>query len=153
MEGFSCFGSDECTCLERCTHDQSKPLRPQSCQFLKLSSLTNMTDSAHVDPKCEQPDPAPNSTKQKRFEIKKCNAVAQWRWDILVDNCAICKILIMEPCNECEANQTGTTNEACSAAWGTCNHAYHLHCISKWTKTSSVCPLCGGEWEIEKIGQ
>ena len=29
--------------------------------------------------------------KKKRLEIKKWNAVTLWSWDIVVDNCAICR--------------------------------------------------------------
>jgi RING-box protein 1 len=36
----------------------------------------------------------------KRFEVKKWNAVALWAWDIVVDNCAICRNHIMDLC-EC----------------------------------------------------
>jgi len=36
--------------------------------------------------------------KKKRFEIKKWNAVALWAWDIVVDNCAICRNHIMDLC-------------------------------------------------------
>ena len=32
---------------------------------------------------------------KKRFEVKKWNAVALWAWDIVVDNCAICRNHIM----------------------------------------------------------
>ncbi|KAK7839817.1 ring-box protein 1a [Quercus suber] len=32
----------------------------------------------------------------KRFEIKKWNAVSLWAWDIVVDNCAICRNHIMD---------------------------------------------------------
>ena len=31
------------------------------------------------------------SKEKKRFEVKKWNAVALWAWDIVVDNCAICR--------------------------------------------------------------
>lgn len=31
-----------------------------------------------------------------RFEVKKWNAVALWAWDIVVDNCAICRNHIMD---------------------------------------------------------
>jgi hypothetical protein len=34
----------------------------------------------------------------KRFEVKKWNAVALWAWDIVVDNCAICRNHIMDLC-------------------------------------------------------
>lgn len=40
------------------------------------------------------------SDGKKRFEVKKWNAVALWAWDIVVDNCAICRNHIMDLC-EC----------------------------------------------------
>ena len=38
---------------------------------------------------------------KKRFEVKKWNAVALWAWDIVVDNCAICRNHIMDLCMLC----------------------------------------------------
>ncbi|KVH94001.1 Zinc finger, RING/FYVE/PHD-type [Cynara cardunculus var. scolymus] len=37
-----------------------------------------------------------STKKAKRFEIKKWNAVSLWAWDIVVDNCAICRNHIMD---------------------------------------------------------
>ena len=37
-----------------------------------------------------------------RFEVKKWNACALWAWDIVVDNCAICRNHIMDLCIECQ---------------------------------------------------
>ena len=42
--------------------------------------------------------PATSTTEKKRFEVKKWNAVALWAWDIVVDNCAICRNHIMDLC-------------------------------------------------------
>ena len=117
-------------------------------------------------------DSAPSKGKEdgkKRFEVKKVhpsvpmivtmiahpyhqwNAVSLWAWDIVVDNCAICRNHIMDLCTplllscffadssaaligiDCQANQVSATSEECNAAWGICNVCQKHHSIDLWS--------------------
>nr|CAD7409890.1 unnamed protein product [Timema poppensis] len=55
------------------------------------------------------------------------NAVALWAWDIVMDNCAICRNHIMEVCIECQASGMA---EDCNVAWGVCS--------TYWTHTDEM---------------
>lgn len=86
---------------------------------------------------------------QKVFELKKWNAVALWSWNTEVENCAICKGNIHEKCVNCT---TSPTDPECNLEWGSCNHGFHHHCLSKWLQTRNICPLCQKSWETARIG-
>jgi len=82
-----------------------------------------------------------------KFELKQWNSVAFWSWDVEQDRCAVCRNSIYEPSIENQAAGLPAIN----VAWGACNHCFHLECISRWLKTNNVCPLCGQEWEYQRI--
>lgn len=124
-------------------------------------------EAMDVDGKCEQsidttavtnetPQTSSNAPvvdkKKQRFEVKKWTAVAFWLWDIQVENCAICRNHLMEPCIECQPNTINNSQDKCIAAWGACNHAFHYHCINRWLQQRPHCPLDNTEWTYQKLG-
>ncbi|ODV68685.1 RING/U-box [Hyphopichia burtonii NRRL Y-1933] len=93
-----------------------------------------------------------NKGEKQRFEVRKWTAVAFWSWDIVVETCAICRNHLMEPCIECQPNTLNNSRQECIAAWGVCNHAFHMHCIQRWLKSRPVCPLDNKDWTYQRFG-
>ncbi|KAJ2846406.1 RING-box protein hrt1 [Coemansia erecta] len=117
--------------------------------------MTDMDVDASVSAKQQPQEPAAVSEGENvcpRIEIKKWNAVALWAWKLETDVCAICRNNSMELCIECQAEQGSKSADNCTLAWGVCNHAFHFHCIARWLKNRSTCPLDNSPWEYQKYG-
>jgi RING-box protein 1 len=61
------------------------------------------------------------SEEQIKIEILEWNAVAVWKWDHNIENCAICKMALSDKCPDCG----DYTVKECLPVWGQCNHPYH----------------------------
>lgn len=67
-----------------------------------------------------------------------------------IDTCAICQEDLAGDCDACAANDTGHVT-AYTVVTGKCEHTYHAHCVDRWVKTRSICPLDHQEWEIKEV--
>jgi RING-box protein 1 len=54
------------------------------------------------------------SEEEIKVEILEWNAVAVWKWDNNIENCAICKTALSDKCPECG----DFCKEECLPIWG-----------------------------------
>ena len=99
------------------------------------------------------------------FKLKTWNHVSLWKWDVDCDICAICRVVVTEPClkvicdkklmfqfKTVQCQSSGKGADECAVVWGECNHSYHNCCMSRWVATTPRCPLCQQTWVVQRIG-
>ncbi|VDN06717.1 unnamed protein product, partial [Thelazia callipaeda] len=91
----------------------------------------------------------PTQTRLK-LSVRKMNMVAKWHWNIEEGPCGICREMFESCCVSCR-----TPGDECPIAIGICRHAFHMHCIVKWTKSQRIphppCPLCRQTWKFAPL--
>ncbi|KAG2378085.1 hypothetical protein C9374_008707 [Naegleria lovaniensis] len=90
------------------------------------------------------------SKNRNLFKVKLWKSVALSSWDgcNCCNFCPICKYSLFTCCIDCSARHPADVGD-CQAAWGTCCHVFHMHCILKWLKFHPVCPLCNNHWQFQ----
>lgn len=125
---------------------QIQDLIDEEMHKMREERIVSRTHKRVLDMRSDYPD-------MPRFTVSKWNAVAAWAWDIEMETCAICRNHLMDACIMCQSLEPDAEKPAnCSVAWGTCNHAFHLHCIATWLNTREVCPLDNKVWEFKRYG-
>uniref|UniRef100_A0A0D3FHH5 Anaphase-promoting complex subunit 11 RING-H2 finger domain-containing protein n=1 Tax=Oryza barthii TaxID=65489 RepID=A0A0D3FHH5_9ORYZ len=71
-----------------------------------------------------------------KVKILQWHSVASWTWDAQDETCGICRMAFDGCCPDCKF-----PGDDCPLIWGSCNHAFHLHCILKWADLAR-----GGGW-------
>lgn len=104
----------------------------------------------------------PTETRLK-VRIKRLKMIGEWRWiDGKDDNCGICRTSFETCCVDCKFPGDDcplvtifiltVIKSKLLQALGACTHAFHMHCIVKWTNAQNgqkpVCPLCRQEWKF-----
>ena len=92
--------------------------------------------------------------EKPEMKILQWNAVALWSWATTIENCAICKELLSDPCPLCMEDSDIEESEEmvpkpkieCPPVWSACNHPFHNHCIEQWLDKHKKCPLCTADW-------
>ncbi|CAD6191381.1 unnamed protein product [Caenorhabditis auriculariae] len=84
-----------------------------------------------------------------KLTVNKLNVTAEWKWtEGGEDTCGICRMEFEAACTNCKF-----PGDDCPLVVGSCRHAFHMHCIVKWTEAASnqpkpQCPLCRQEWKF-----
>ncbi|CAB3406897.1 unnamed protein product [Caenorhabditis bovis] len=79
--------------------------------------------------------------------VKKLHVTAAWKWNEGgEDTCGICRMEFEAACTNCKF-----PGDDCPLVLGMCRHAFHRHCIDKWTSAPTntpraQCPLCRQDW-------
>ncbi|MFH4983976.1 hypothetical protein AB6A40_010685 [Gnathostoma spinigerum] len=121
------------------------------------STLDSATDSF----KCMGRSKAKKPTAQsKRLYQMSSNSTRSntyftsglWRWEIISENCALCRNHLTDTCVQCLDKKSGRMNDECTVATGMCNHTFHFHCLCVWLEKQKICPLDKQEWDFQSFG-
>ena len=76
--------------------------------------------------------------------INKVHSISFWTWSASDEVCAICQNAL-DACAE-GAEYPGDDS---SVAWGECDHAFHLMCLTRWLESNHSCPICRRDWNYK----
>jgi anaphase-promoting complex subunit 11 len=86
--------------------------------------------------------------------VKQWHAVGAWTWGAgdADDVCGICR----NPYDGCPPDAKYPGDDS-PVVWGTCGHAFHLQCVTKWLAAQAAneqrCPICRRPWEFKSADE
>ena len=83
----------------RAQNGPSFQLRAEHARDVSMDFPTD--DYVPIMPEPEDPSP---TWETFPFVAKKFTPVMFWSWDVHSENCAICRVMLMEPCLQCQVN-------------------------------------------------
>ena len=89
------------------------------------------------------------ATKKNRIQLVSWDPVAIWSYNVVTNECAICRNKLTQKCATCMESKT-VLNEVCNTSKGKCGHAFHYHCIKSSLNTGNdACPIDNVVWNFE----
>ncbi len=87
------------------------------------------------------------------YTIEKWRCVTEWKYtDDSLSQCPICQNSFKEASIHYLSEPTPANDAAggLEIQHGSCGHAFHRDCITKYLKAKSTCPLCSRVWDFTK---
>lgn len=94
-----------------------------------------MKPSSQIPTSTNTCEPCSEPHSELPFKVKSIDQVVRWKYPTINQECYICRKPLDQTCPECNDICT------CKSVKLVCCHAFHYHCIERWSYNSAKCPI------------